>query len=319
MIAAIFFIGLLGKIPTIGPSTDGPVFWGICDASAAVATDDGRILVAGDEDNLVRLYPLAGGHALASFDLSSNLATGKEIDLEGGAAAGEFVFWTGSHARTKDGKRDPDRLRFFATRWRNSALTVVGQPRADLLEAMLQSPRHVALSLREAADTSPEEGGLNIEEVLPGPRGSLYFALRSPTLRGMAIVLVLTNPVEVAIKRAEAAFAPPILLDLGGLGIRGGCALSKGSSRLESPEYRLLAGPAAGGDDYRLYAWNSADPPRQLANFRDLSPEAIVDVDGRLLVLSDDGARSIQGRRCKDLSNDPQRFRGVWIELAQSP
>jgi hypothetical protein len=53
-----------------------------------------------------------------------------------------------------------------------------------------------------------------------------------------------------------------------------------------------------------------------------MNPEAIVfypDKGGkRFLVLSDDGGRSVGGKRCKDLKDPSQKsFRSVWVERTE--
>ena len=55
------------------------VFTGMCDASAAVAIDAGRFIVANDEDNILRVYARGGGAPLSEFDVSEFLgAQGKK-------------------------------------------------------------------------------------------------------------------------------------------------------------------------------------------------------------------------------------------------
>ena len=79
------------------------VFTGVCDASAAAASDAERFVVADDEDNILRVYSRAGGAALSEFDLSEfpdvqGKRKAKETDLEAATQIGGHTFWITSHA-----------------------------------------------------------------------------------------------------------------------------------------------------------------------------------------------------------------------------
>ena len=53
-------------------------------------------------------------------------------------------------------------------------------------------------------------------------------------------------------------------------------------------------------------------------DFGDLNPEALVVFeDGRLLILSDDGARKVGDLTNKDLEECKQSFRSVWVQGEQ--
>ena len=68
-----------------------------CDASAAVALDADRFVVASDEDNVLRIYSLSRpGPPVSAISLSAFLQRTKkspEADLEGAARVGNRVFW----------------------------------------------------------------------------------------------------------------------------------------------------------------------------------------------------------------------------------
>jgi len=122
---------------------DAVVFTGTCDASGAVPIDARRFAVAGDEDNVLRIYDAEnGGAPIGSVDLSRALGLdGKspEADLEAATRLGDRALWISSHARTKKGKVDPDRFRFFATNLprTDTAVTVRGAVYRNLLRDLL--------------------------------------------------------------------------------------------------------------------------------------------------------------------------------------
>jgi hypothetical protein len=294
------------------------VFEGACDASGAVTLGGSRILVADDEDNVLRVYDARrGGAPLASADVSAGLAlpAGKrapEADIEAATRVGSLALWLTSHGNRKSGKRDPSRFRFFATtRPRDGAPALVGRPYDSLAEDLLAAPQLAALGLEEALRRAPDAGGVNIEGMTAAPDGaSVVLGFRSPTPGGRALVVPLLNPTEV-IRGARGRFGAPVLLDLGGLGIR---AISWWRGR-----YLLVAGGLAGEARSRLFTWSGReeDPPAAAAiDLEGLNPEAFASDPGadEVLLLSDDGAVPVDGTECKRLK-DParKRFRGVWV------
>ncbi|MCU0787450.1 MAG: DUF3616 domain-containing protein, partial [Verrucomicrobia bacterium] len=103
---------MAGSLP--GPTSaagaeSGPLrtFRGLCDASGGVDAGDGCFWVAGDEDNVLRLYdPAAGDQPVRTLALDSFLAVqakSPEADIEGAARMGDIVYWITSHGRNKDG------------------------------------------------------------------------------------------------------------------------------------------------------------------------------------------------------------------------
>jgi len=308
-------------------------FEGACDASGAVPLDAHRFAVADDEDSVLRIYDAErGGPPLYTVDVSGELGLATkqrknkkkpkrdakprklpETDIEAATAIGERAYWITSHARTKSGKRDPARFRFFATALPRemNIQQPIGIPYTGLVDDMLSDPRLVALGLDRAVEVPPTEGGLNIEGLTATPDGKLMIGLRQPVTRGKAVVLTLENA-DAVLQGAKAKFGAPALLDLGGLGVR---ALSwwRGS-------YWVVAGSGSTGPGSRLYRWNGTATPRLTeVNFGDLNPEGFFtpEARGEVLVLSDDGTRLVAGEPCKELANaDQKRFRGLWLDLA---
>jgi hypothetical protein len=291
-------------------------FEGTCDASAAVELDRARALVADDENNLLRVYDVErGGRPLFEIDVSASLglekASGAESDLEGSTRVGDRAYFLSSLARTSKGKRDPDRLLFFASELpsERGKLEVLGSSRS-LLDDLTSEPRLERFGLRAAAERAPKEaGGLNLEGLTYRAEGGLWLGFRNPVPEGRALLVGLLNPDEV-IAGKKARFSEPVLLDLGGLGVR---ALSHWKSKT-----LVLAGPSGDGGPFRLFRLQGNQAEPLAVDLSGFGAEAIFADDTRdeVLVLSDDGAREVGGKPCKKLE-DPRRkgFRGVWVRV----
>lgn len=296
------------------------LFHGLCDASAGVQLNGDLFAVASDEDNLLRFYRLnQPGRPTGSFNLNPLLfgsKKGAETDLEAAARVGDRVYWITSHGRNKAGEPDPNRQKFFALEierhGRDATLKPVGRVYTGLLTDLLREPSLTRFDLATAAGRAPKaEDGLNIEALTDTPDGSLLIGFRNPIPRGRALVVPLLNPARV-ITGARPEFGKPVLLDLGGLGLRGMGSTPGG--------YYLIAGPAQGDAESRLYFWRGGDAVPELVSnvaFAGLNPEGIClhDSDDRteFLLLSDDGTRNFHGEDCKDLPVSQRQFRAVKI------
>ena len=311
--------------PPIPDSPEGALvtYTGMCDASAGVALNRELIVVADDEESILRVYDRSrGGSALQVLNLTSFLRRGrggKEADLEGSARMGDRIYWVSSHGRNAGGKVQTSRYRFFATRVAlhdgRVFLQPEGRPYTQLLEDLLREPRLASLDLRRAAGLPPKsEGGLNIEGLCPGPDGSLLLGFRNPVPTGKALVVPLLNPGDLLDGR-PARFGPHRLLDLRGHGIRS----------LEQVEgrYLIVAGSWSGKGNSSLYVWDGTDNPPQpveAPSLAGLNPEAIsvFDREGTpwLHALSDDGTVKVGGVEAKRLQ-DPtlKKFRGISFAL----
>lgn len=317
-----------------GPSIVRSVveFVGSCDASGAVPLDSRRFAVGDDEDSVLRIYDAErGGLPLHVVNLADQLDLDKkkgkrkrtprkkrqvspETDIEAATVLGDHAFWITSHGLTKKGERDPRRFRFFATELPTDAdeLGMLGKPYQSLLDDMRADARLVALGITEAAERPPDEvGGLNIEGLTSTPDGHLLIGFRNPVPNDRAIVLPLLNP-ERVVRQEPAKFGPPLLLDLGGFGVR---SLSSWHG-----SYLVIAGAIDSSGGSRLYKWDGATQLQHVAaaQFDGLNPEGFFTPEDRsdIMVLSDDGARTVQGERCKDLKDSREkRFRGVWLAL----
>lgn len=292
------------------------VFTGTCDASAAIALSGGLFVVANDEDNILRFYRAnQPGKPVQTFNLNpllSGKAKSPEADLEGAARLGSRVFFISSHGSNKEGKFAPARHRLFAVELNEGATEVavqlVGRPYTNLVADLARDPKYLRFRLAEAAKKSSDSaGGFNIEGLTETPEGTLLIGFRSPIPERRALLAPLLNPNEV-ITGEPPRFGEPVLLDLGGLGVRG-----IGST---ASTYYVLAGPDDGNAPSRLFTWAGGSASPQALNevrFPKINPEGIcfIDVSGQPagLILSDDGSRKLNGKECKSLPEAQRQFR----------
>lgn len=310
----------------VGPER---VFLGMCDASGAVPVDERTLLVADDEDNVLRVYDAErAGKPLRQLDVSQWLGltaaaktggSGKkpakipESDIEGATRIGDTAYWITSHGRSSSGKFRPERLRLFATRISASGLAVdwVGSYE-HLLDDLLAEPRLARFELASAAERAPKDnGGLNIEGMTERVEGGVWIGFRNPVPEGRALVIALLNP-ERVVTGEKPQFGEPLALDLQGYGVR---SLSAWRGR-----YLIVAGHTGSEPGSALYTWNGRDQPVRVESLvlGDLNPEGVFSPEERdaFMLLSDDGSRLVSGKECKRLK-DPaaKRFRGVWVSL----
>jgi hypothetical protein len=347
--AVITVLTLLGFGATsaVAQAAESPVSLvthsGLCNASAGLRFGEGMFVVADNENaapTLLHLYKagqsgpeLAVGRiakeAVAQVDDGS-----LEMDLEGAARLGPLVYWIGSHSAGEGpgaaGAPRPNRQRLFATRLglesgdkgKGVAVTVepVGRPYQTLLADLKADPRYAPFGLDQAAKLPGKaKDGLNIEGLAATPNGQLLIGFRNPLPQGKALVAPLTNP--GAVLGGEAArFGEPVLLELGGLGIR--------SLEMVNGSLLIVAGPSGPGKPKdgpavpsALYRWNGQfeSAPELLRLFGSelgkslFNPEALFVEGDSLVLLSDDGKLAIDGKRCENLPRPKQRFRELRI------
>jgi hypothetical protein len=294
---------------------------GMCDASASVALTDRLFAVASDEESILRIYERDRSRApVQTIDLSSFLDLDlrkPESDLEGAARVGDRAYWITSHGRNKIGKARPSRDRFFAVQIAVNSERVqfkmIGQAYEHLLDDLARDPKLKRFNLAAASKLEPKaRGALNIEGLSATPEGYLLIGFRNPIPGGKGLLVPMLNPDEV-IHGRRAKFGEPILLDLGGLGIR--------DMAYWDGQYAIIAGSYDGKGQSRLYRWSGGtSTPRQVkhAQLKGLNPEAIVIYPDtgweRFQLLSDDGRRLVNGRPCKELPDPSQQhFRAVWV------
>lgn len=289
---------------------------GASDASTALALDADWMLVADDEGQLLRLYrrDLSGLHQ-AGFDFTGALeladAPGgvpREVDIEASTRLGDRLFWSGSHGNQATGAHNarPNRRRVFATDLTPGEMPSLAYAgRYDFLAEDLQvwdegnghglGAGALGLLASSQPGVSPESpAGSNIEGLAMAPDGSsAYVAFRAPLLplaaRNEALIVpvlafdtLVTGAAPASRPAGSATFGAPILLDLGGRGIRSIEANASG-------EYLILAGPVQGAAgalvDFRMYRWSglTEDPPVPMPTTLTVSslggsPEGLVEV-----------------------------------------
>jgi len=288
-----------------------------CDASAAVALDVDRFVVASDEDNVLRIYSRSRpGAPVSAVQLSAFLQCTKkspEADLEGAARLGNRIYWISSHGTSTSGRANPNRQHFFATDIRTAdgetTLVSIGAPCQFLLRDLIREPKLSRFNPARAAETDPKKPGtLNIEGLAATPEGHLLIGFRSPIPKGKALLIPLLNP-NAVLEGQAASFGEAILLDLKGLGIR--------SLEFHQGQYWIIAGHYDNKLPARLYSWaGGKTEPRWHSEviLLGFNPEAMFFPEdasaGKFFILSDDGGVSIGDKDCKDLK-DPnlKRFR----------
>ena len=349
--SAAYVIHYAASAASVSPSSTR-FFTGTSDASTAVAIDSQFMLVADDENQVLRLYDRSNsGLPIAGFDFTTTLAltdtsagVPREVDLEASLRVGNRIYWLGSLSNSSSGDYRPNRNRLFATDVSGSgattSLSYVGRYdnlKADLISWGDANGYNFTASaapgvLPEAADGS----GFNIEGLTIAPNGTTaYVAFRAPEVptasRAKALIAPITNFADLVTGLATtASIGAAIELDLGGRGIRE-------IKRSSGGDYLIIAGPAdtatgTAPKDFRLYTWsgNAADAPvLRSADLTSLlaggSFESIVDLpaslssSSQIQLLVDNGDTDFynNGTAAKELNqNNFKKFRGEWLTLA---
>ncbi|MFG6177121.1 ExeM/NucH family extracellular endonuclease [Halomonas sp. THAF12] len=300
---------------------------GASDASAAITVGDRLMLVADDEDQVLRLYDRdTSGEPLASIDLNDalGLSDGDEVDIEAVASLDGIQYWLGSH-------ENEQRSLLFATRIDGSD--------ADSLNVEVQGQyADLAVDLQawdgesghdKGANALGLAAGLNVEGAAFADN-TLLLGLRAPLDEGLAQVIPVTNvPALVAGEADTAEFGTPLRLDLGGRVIRSIEPTSDGN-------FLVLAGPEHddGEEGFALYHWDGAHAVREIDGIDlDTAPEALgakpesifglqaTDGDVTASVLYDSGSVDWleDDQESKDLPVDQQRFISVDVDIPTLP
>ena len=348
--SAAYVINYAASAASVSPSSTR-FFTGTSDASTAVAIDSQFMLVADDENQVLRLYDRSNsGLPIAGFDFTSSLGltdtsagVPREVDLEASLRVGNRIYWLGSLGNSSSGADRPNRNRLFATDVSGSgattSLSYVG--RYDNLKANLISwgdANGYNFTASAAPGVIPEVAdgsGLNIEGLTIAPNGTTaYVAFRAPEVptasRTRALIAPITNFADLVTGVAtSASIGAPIELDLGGRGIRE-------IKRSSGGDYLIIAGPTdtatgTAPKDFRLFTWsgNGADAPvLRSADLTSLlaggSFESIVDLptnlssSSQIQLLVDNGDTDFynNGTAAKELNQSNfKKFRGEWLTL----
>lgn len=353
---------LINYAASVPPNSTASTRWhtGKADASTAVAIDTDYMFVADDEDQTIRLYDRDNsGLPLSSFDFTANLGltdissgVPREVDIEASAQVGTRIYWLASHSNSAAGANRPNRSRLFATdvsgTGASATLTYVGRYdglKTDLINWDTSNghglgANHFGLATSAATGIIPEAAdgsGFNIEGLVFAPDNTTaYVAFRAPispaASRTNALIVPVTNFASLVSgnpSTGPATFGAPILLNLGGRGIR---EIKKNSAN----EYLIIAGTAGGAANFAAYAWtgNPADVPiLRTADLTGLNPESIVDVPVGLnsfasfapvqvQLISDNGDDIYYGDGviAKDLPNNEwKKFRSDVVQIGLAP
>jgi hypothetical protein len=297
---------------------------GASDASTAIAVSSDYMLVADNEDQMIRLYDrnksgLPLNHGDTTFDFTDDLeptdfdgGEPREVDIEASTRIGNRIYWLGSHSNSKSGNIRENRYRLFSTDLTGAdagaTLSFVrhyDNLRSDLIQWDIDTDQGLKLADSAAEGVPPEEPkgrGFNIEgfALAPGSTTTAYIAFRAPITLTKGLIVPITNLPSLVTDppaASSATFGDPIKLDLGGCGIRG-------IERNANDEYLIIAGPAGGPGEpeactgFALYTWtgDAMDAPTPLPT--DLSAlqsrgsfEGIVDLPSPLPL---DGSQPIQ-------------------------
>lgn len=286
---------------------------GAADGSAAVAIDAVYMLVADDEDQVIRVYHRSqSGLPVKVFDMNAALGLEgqQEADLEAVTRVGNTLYWIGSHSNNSSGEEKLDREILFSTSLSgtgsSTTLTYVNQY-TDLendLEAWDSSNGHGlgadALGLTASAvdGVAPEASvGFSIEglSMKQGSSSVAYLGFRAPLMdtgsRDKALIVPVSNFNALpGASVGSATFGTPIQLDLGGRGIR--------SLECSSDGCLIIAGPASSSGGFALYTWsgNSADAPelRSVVLNGEGSFEGVVELPTGNFLGSNGDAKTVQ-------------------------
>ncbi len=276
---------------------------GMCEASGAVALPEGsfgdRFLMLNNEDNILRIYAVGTPEAPVEKNIGDAIGLSSrnrdDMDLEAATWLDGQAILVGSLGRNNDGEVREARWQFLSVAVEGDVVTTPKGRSDKLLAALAALDPDFAAAIgdltRDDADLSPKKAGINLEGMSVAADGaSLFLGFRNPVPKGQSVLVKLLNPKAVLFQEADPAFAPPIRLDLGGLGIR---------SLEYSPAagaYFIVAGPIDSGADFDIYRWvEGAEPApvpgarEALASLGDFAPEGlIIDKTGKRLQLFSD-------------------------------
>jgi len=287
----------------------------VADASAAVAIDPNFFIVADDENNRLRIYNrlYPGSRPVADPNISDFInidPAHPEADIEGATWLGGRIFWITSHGRSACGDYWLSRYNFFATtiiQGEEEVTVTVDGNYSNLVDDLIAYDSVYELGLADAIGVAdghidesqipplaPKEQGLNIEGLCAAADyNSVLIGFRNPQPSvaepNQALIIPLYNPEQVVINGSTPDFGEPILLDLGGLGIR---------SMEYSPtlgEYLIIAGSHKAGSESPLqilYRYNmTTDTLTRLKDFEIITPEGLFQFPGSndIYIVSDDG------------------------------
>lgn len=293
-------------------------YTGSCDGSGAVALDHDLFAVVNDETSQLLVYARqAPGAPVKTISLHKalDLKKGEEADLEAMARIEDRIYVLGSHSRDREGKKEKERRKLLAVRFKSTTtgpqLTPIGKAYEDLMDDLTDHAAFDSLHLKEATKKSGDDPeGFNLEGLCAGRNGCLWLCFRGPRVNDKALLIPLNNPKDVT-AGARARFGDHVLLNLDGRSIRG-------VDNIEG-HIVIIADDDFKGRSPAIYLWDeSQSTPTQLSipDLNTFDPESIILYPDtglqELQILSDDGGRRLLNKDCKDEPNPIlKRFRSA--------
>ncbi len=238
------------------------------DGSAAIAIDATYMLVADDEDQVIRVYDRThSGLPIKTINMNSALGLEgqQEVDIEAATQIGNTIYWMGSHSNESDGTQANDRALIFKTTLSGTgaSTTLTFESKYTALESDLTSwdstnahglgANYYGLSASAADGKAPEAtDGLSIEGLTMAPSSTTtaYLGFRAPNVnvsdRNRSLIVPITN--FDTFMGATPTFGTPIELDLGGRGIR--------SIECNTHGCIIIAGSSDSSGNFALYTWS---------------------------------------------------------------
>jgi len=293
-------------------------YTGSCDGSGAVALDNDHFAVVNDETSQLLVYARqAPGAPVQKISLHKalDLKKGEEADLEAMARIEDRIYVLGSHSRDREGKKEKERRKLLAVRFKSTTtdpqLTPIGEAYEDLMDDLTDHAAFDSLHLKEATKKSGDDPeGFNLEGLCAGRNGCLWLCFRGPRVNDKALLIPLNNPKDVT-AGARARFGDHVLLNLDGRSIRGVDNIQGHIAIIADDDFK--------GRSPAIYLWDESQPTATQLSIPDLNtfdPESIILYPDtglqELQILSDDGGRRLLSKDCKDEPNPIlKRFRSA--------
>ena len=270
-------------------------FTTIYEPSGAVVLSDGKVLVVEDEcERTLQLLEIGKDGKIKELgtpkmnQMTKRGLEKKVNDVEGVTTNGKSqVYLIASHSTNKKHKHKKAREQIVRLRYKDGKFSHF-QHYHGLLKALKKlHPKLNSSSRKHKKEVNIEALSWNYGNK------SLLIGLRSPLIKGKAVVVPLKNPNAIFDKAEEAKLAQPILLDLEGNGIR---AMSWDE---EKQGYWIVAGSVGKRkDSFALWFWDKKKRQLKIAyKDRDIGyAEGVTPIKGMgLFLVQDNGSMTTHG------------------------
>jgi len=225
-------------------------FYNIFEPSGLTTLDDGKVLIAEDDGNVKSLKLVEFSTDGKMVELG-NLYIPKKLkkrfkkieDLEAITNDGNIIYAITSHSLTRAGKRKKSREKLVMFHYDDVSMVDLFTY-TKLKNELRETFPSLFKNMFKIDDMDIE--GLSVDE-----DGGLLIGFRAPLSNFKAMVIKIKNPANLFLKDEPIAFADPIFLDLGGLGIR---ALTYDEDK---KGFWIIAGDVnERGENFKLYFWD---------------------------------------------------------------